>query len=122
MFFNAHLELAFFHLLLGVAARMRQPIFPCTFVFRYRDQWTIAAPASLPFILSDIDRDAIEIGCYQSFAAEIWQRAIESQKYLLCQIVDMFAAACQAKQGAKDHGLMVLHNLLEAKVGTHRGS
>jgi hypothetical protein len=39
----------------------------------------------------------------------------------LREIVDMFAAAGKAHERAKDHGLMVSDDLLEAEVGGLQG-
>jgi len=59
----------------------------------------------------------IEIGGEQGFAAKGWKGAVKAEKDLLRKIVDVFAASGKAQQGAKDHGLMVSDNLLEAGVG-----
>ena len=110
-------ELPFGKLLLRVGAGMLQAAFPVALLFRKGDQGTVITAAALPFVLCDVGDDAIEIGAEQGLAAKCWKRPVKPKKYLLGKIVDMFAAAGQANEGAEDHGLMVPDDLLETEVG-----
>ncbi len=96
---------------------MLQAAFPVALLFRKGHQGKVVAAAALPFVLGDVGDDAIEVGAEQGFAAKRGKRAVEAEKDLLGKIVDMFPAAGEANEGAEDHGLMVLDDLLEAEVG-----
>ena len=114
-------ELLFGKLLLRVRAGVWQAIFPVRFFIRKGNQGPIVAAAALPFILGHVGDDAIEVGAEQGFAAEGAKRPVEAEKDLLGKIVDMFAAAGEANEGAEDHGLMVSDDLLEAGVAGLQG-
>jgi hypothetical protein len=109
-------ELPFGKLLLSVEAGMLEAAFPVALFFREGDQGTVVTAAALPFILGYIGDDAIEVGAEQSFAPKRGKRPVEAEKDFLGEIVDMFTAAREAHEGAEDHGLMVLDDLLEAEV------
>ena len=109
-------ELPFGKLLLRVETRVLQAAFPIALLFGKRHQGKVVAAAALPFVLGYVGDDAIEVGAEQSFAAKRGKCAVEAEKDLLGKIVDMFAAAGKANEGAKDHGLMVADDLLEAGV------
>ena len=108
-------ELPLGELLLGIQTRMRQTVFPVGFFIRKREQRPIA-PAALPFILGNIDDDAIEIGAEQRLAAKSAHGTVEAKKYFLRKV---FYIACpgKARQRAKDHCLVFANNLLEAGIG-----
>jgi hypothetical protein len=82
---------------------------------------TVVATTTLPFVLRDVDGDAVEIGGDEGFAAKAWQGAVETEEDVLGEVVDVLAIAGEAQEGAEDHGLMVAYQLLEGEVGVQAG-
>jgi hypothetical protein len=121
LLFDRLLELAFFYLLLGVAIRVGEAVFPAGGVVGERDVGAVVAAAPLPLILGNVDRDAVEVGSNQGVAAKAGQGTIEPEKDILGEIVDVFAAAGKAQEGAEDHVLMVAYHLLEGEIGAQAG-
>ena len=121
LLFDGLLKLAFFYLLLGVAIGVREAVFPAGGVVGEGDVSTVVAAAALPLVLGDVDGDAVEVGGDEGFAAEAWQGAIEAEEDVLGEIVEMFAAACEAQEGAEDHVLMVAYHLLEGEISLQAG-
>ena len=81
----------------------------------------VVASSSFPLVLGDVDGDAVEIGSDEGFAAKAGESAIEAEKDLLGEIVDVLTASGEAQKGAEDHGLMVVHHLLEGEIGVQAG-
>src|SRR5271167_163633 len=81
--FDGLLEFAFLYLLLGVAVRVCEAFFPCGGFVREGDVGAVVAAAALPFILSDVDRDAVEIGGDEGFATKAGQGAVEAEEDVL---------------------------------------
>ena len=75
------------------------------------------AAAALPLVLGDVDGDAVEVGSDEGFAAKAGQGAVEAEKDVLGEVVEMLAAAGEAQEGAEDHVLMVAYHLLEGEIG-----
>ena len=119
--FNGVLELALLQLLFGVASRVRQAVFPGGGLIRKRDVGVAVTAAALPLVLRDVDGDAVEVRGDESVAAKAGQGAVEAEKDVLGEIVEMFAAAGEAQQGAKDHLLMVAYYLLEGEISRQAG-
>ena len=121
LLFDALLKLALFYLLLGVAVRVGQAVFPAGGVVGEGDVGAVVAAAALPLVLGDVDGDAVEVGSDEGFAAEAGQGAIEAEEDVLGEIVEVFAAAGEAQEGAEDHVLMVADHLFEAEIGVQAG-
>src|SRR5277367_6098293 len=102
---------------------MLQPIFPIDFAIlirsdrrRDRHQRSLHAAPALPFVLRNVYYDAVEVGRQQGFSAKCRQRAVEAEKNLLRQVLNVLTAAVQPQEGAKDHLLMVADDLFEIEV------
>jgi len=121
LLFDGLLEFALLYLLLCVAVWVWEAIFPCRGFVREGDVGAVVAAATLPLILRDVDRDAIEIGGDEGLAAEAGQGAVEADEDVLGEVVDVLATAGEAQEGAEDHGLMVAYQLLEGEVGVQAG-
>jgi hypothetical protein len=121
LLFDGLLELVVLELLLGVAVRVREAVFPAGGVVGERDVGAVVAAAALPLVLGDVDGDAIEVGGDEGFAAETGQGAIEAEEDVLGEIVEVLAAAGEAQEGAEDHGLMVADQLLEGEIRVQAG-
>ena len=115
------LELAFFYLLLGVAAGMGQTLLPCGGVVGERDMSAIVAAPAFPLVLGDVDGDAVEVGGKEGLATKVGEGSVEAKKDLLGKVVEVFPAACQAQEGSEDHGLMVADHLLEGEIVVQGG-
>jgi hypothetical protein len=76
----------------------------------------VVAPPPLPLVLRDIDCDPVQVGCNQGLAAKTRQGAVEPQKDVLGEIIDVLTASGQAQQGTEDHRLMVAYQLLEGEI------
>jgi hypothetical protein len=114
------LELAFLDLLLGVAVGVRETAFPAVDVIGERDVGVTVAASSLPLVLRDVDGDAVEVGRDKSLATKAGQGTVEAEKDVLCQVVEVFAAAGEAQEGAEHHVLMVAYHILEGEIGVHK--
>jgi hypothetical protein len=121
LLFDRLLELALFNLLLGVAVGMRETVFPGGGVVREGDVGVAVAAAAFPLVLGDVDGDAVEIGGDEGFASEAGKGAVEAEEDVLSEIVEVLAATGKTQEGAEDHGLVVLHHLLEGEVGVQAG-
>ena len=121
LLFDGLLEFALLDLLFGVAVWVREAVFPSGGVVGERDVGVAVAAAAFPLVLCDVDGDAIEVGGNEGFPAEAGESAVEAEEDLLGEVVEVFAAAGEAQEGAEDHGLVVLHHLLESKVGVQAG-
>ena len=77
----------------------------------------IVASSSFPLVLSDVDGDAVEVGCDEGLPAKAGQGAVEAEEDVLGEVVDVFATAGEAQKDAEDHGLMVAYQLLEGEIG-----
>jgi len=87
-----------------------------------RHQRPLHAAPALPFVLRDVHDDAVEVCGQQGFSAKCRQRPVEPEKDLLRQVLNVFAAAIEPQEGAKDHLLMVADDLLEIEVVRQEGS
>ena len=121
LLFDGLLELALFYLLLGVAVRVGEAVFPAGGFVGEGDVGAVVAAAALPLVLGDVDGDAVEVGGDEGFAAEAGQGAIEAKEDVLGEVVEVFPAAGEAQEGAKDHVLMVAYHLLEGEIGVQAG-
>jgi hypothetical protein len=121
LLFDGLLKLALFYLLLGVAIRVREAIFPARGIVGEGDVSAVVAAAALPLILGDVDGDAIKVSGDESLAPEAGQGAIEAEEDILGEIVEVLAAAGKAQEGAEDHVLVVVYHLLEGEIGVQAG-
>lgn len=121
LFFDRLRKLPLFNLLLGVAVRVSETVLPSGSVIRQRNMGIPIAPPPLPLVLSNVDRDPVQIRRNQSLAAKARQRTIEPEKHILRQIVKMLLAACKAQKGSEDHILVVAYHLLEGEVSAQAG-
>ena len=121
LLFDGLLELAFFYLLLGVAVGVGEAVFPAGGVVGEGDVGMVVAAAALPFVLRDVDGDAVEVGGDEGFAAEAGEGAVEAEEDVLGEIVEVLAAAGETQEGAEDHVLMVAYHLLEGEIGVQAG-
>ena len=119
--FDRLLELALLQLLLGIAIRVGETIFPGGDIIGEGDMDISIATAALPLVLGDIDGDAVEVGGDEGIPAKTGQRAVETEEDVLGQIVEVLAAAGEALEGAEDHVLMVAYYLLEGEIGVQAG-
>jgi len=115
------LELAFFDLLFGVAVRVRETVLPAGDVIGERDVGVAVAAAALPLVLRDIDGDTVEVGSDQGLATKTGQGTVEAKKDILGEVVEVFAAAGEAQEGAEDHVLVVAYHILEGEIGIQAG-
>jgi hypothetical protein len=79
------------------------------------------AAAALPLVLGDVDGDAVEIGGDEGIAAEAGEGAVEAKEDILGEVVEVFAAAGEAQEGAEDHVLMVAYHVLEGEISLQAG-
>lgn len=100
---------------------MRETVFPTGGFVCERDVGVAVAAAALPLVLGYVDGDAVEIGGDEGVAAKAGQGAVEAEKDVLGEVVEMLAAAGEAQQSAKDHVLMVAYHLLEGEIGVQAG-
>ena len=121
LLFDGLLKLALFELLLGVAVGVGEAVFPAGGVVGEGDVGAVVAAATLPLVLRDVDGDAVEIGGDEGFAAKAGQSAIEAEKDVLGEILEVLAAAGEAQKGAEDHVLMVAYHLFEGEIGVQAG-
>jgi hypothetical protein len=115
--FYCLLKLALLDLLLGVAAGMGETVLPAGDVVRYGDMGAVVAAAALPLVLSYVDGDSGEVGGEEGFAAKAGEGTVETEEDLLGEVVEVFPAACEAQEGAEDHRLVVVYDLLEGEIG-----
>ena len=121
LLFDGPLELTFFDLLLGVGVGVGETVFPAGGVVGEGDVGVAVAAAALPLVLGDVDGDAVEVGGDEGFAAKAGERAVEAEKDVLGEVVEMLATAGEAQEGAEDHVLMVAYHLLEGEIGVQAG-
>ena len=121
LLFYRLLKLAFFYLLLGISVGMGETVFPARGVVGKRDVGAVVAASALPLVLGDIDGDAVEVSGDEGIAAKTGKGAVETKEDVLCEVVDVFAAAGEAQEGAEDHVLMVAYHLLEGEIGLQAG-
>ena len=121
LLFDGLLELALLQLLFGVAPGVRQAVFPSGGFVRKRDVGVAIAAAALPLVLSDVDGDAVKVGRNEGVAAKAGQGAVEAEEDVLGKIVEVFAAAGQAQESAKDHLLMIAYHLFEGEISRQAG-
>ena len=119
--FDGLLELALLQLLLGVAVGVGETVLPGGDIIGEGDVEVAVAAAALPLVLGDVDGNAVEIGRNERVSTKAGQGAVEAEKDVLGEIVEMFAAAGEAQQGAKDHLLMVAYHLLEGEISRQAG-
>jgi hypothetical protein len=119
--FDRLLELVLLQLLLGVAVRVGETLFPGGDIIGEGDVDVTIAAAALPLVLGDVDGNAVEIGRNQGISTKAGQGAIEAEKHVLGQVVEVLAAAGEAQEGAEDHILMVAYYLLEGEIGVQAG-
>jgi hypothetical protein len=119
--FDGLLELALFYLLFGVAVGMGETVLPTGGVVGKRDMSVTVTASALPLVLGDVDGDAVEVGGDEGFSAKAGEGAVEAEEDVLGEVVEVLAAACQAQEGAEDHGLMVAYHLLEGEIGVQAG-
>ena len=65
------------------------------------------AATALPFILGDIDGDAVEVGGEMGVAAEFGEGAVEAEKDFLGEVFELGSGAGEAVEGAEDEGLVL---------------
>ena len=121
LLFHGLLELALLYLLLGVAIRVGEAVFPAGGVVREGDVGAVVAAAAFPLVLGHVDGDAVEVGGDECLAAKAGQGAIEAEEDVLGEIVEMLAAPGEAQQGAEDHVLVIAYHLLEGEIGVQAG-
>ena len=121
LLFDGLLKLAFFYLLLGVAIRVGEAVFPAGGFVGEGDVSAVVAAAALPLVLRDVDGDAVEIGGDEGIAAKAGQSTIEAEEDVLGEVVEVLAAAGESQKGAEDHVLMVVYHLLEGEIGLQAG-
>ena len=121
LIFDGLLELSLLDLLLGVAVGVGETVFPAGGFIGEGDVSAVVAAATLPLVLRDVDGDAVEIGGDEGFAAKAGQSAIEAEKDVLGEILEVLAAAGEAQKGAEDHVLMVAYHLFEGEIGVQAG-
>jgi hypothetical protein len=121
LLFDGLLELTLLYLLLGVAIGMRETVFPSGGFVGEGDVGVAVAAAALPLVLGDVDCDAVEVGGDEGIAAKAGQGAVEAEKDVLGEVVEVLAAAGEAQKSAEDHLLMVAYHLLEGEVGVQAG-
>ena len=119
--FDGLLELALLQLLLGVAVGVGETVLPGGDIIGEGDVEVAVAAAALPLVLGDVDGDAVEIGGDEGVAAKAGQGAVEAEKDVLGEVVEVFAGAGEAQEGAEDHVLMVAYYLLEGEIGVQAG-
>jgi hypothetical protein len=91
--FHGLLKLTFFQLLLGVAAWALEAVFPMADVVGEGDVGAIITATAFPLVLGDVDGDAVEVGGDERFTSEARESAVETEKDVLSEIVDVLAAA-----------------------------
>ncbi len=69
--------------------------------------------AAFPLILRDVDDDPVKISRDLRLTTKVIQGAIETQKDLLREVVNLLPVAGQTQQRSKDHGLVLADDLLE---------
>jgi len=118
--FDQLLELLLRQLFLCVEPGVGEPILPIGVAIlvrvdksRDRHQRPLHPAPALPFVLCDVGHDTVEVGGQQGLSAKCRQCSVEPEKDFLRQVLNMFAAAIQPQEGAKDHLLMVADDLLE---------
>src|SRR5258707_12649813 len=70
LLFDGLLKLVLFELLLGVAVRVGEAVFPAGGVVGEGDVGAVVAAPALPFVLGDVDGDALEVGGDKGVAAK----------------------------------------------------
>ena len=110
-------ELVLLELLDGVCGGMLEAIFPVGVVGE-GDLAAVFATASLPFVLGYVEGDAIEVSGDFTVAAEVGESAVEAEKDVLGEVFEVFGTD-EASEGAEDHRLMVLDDLLEVELRWH---
>ena len=121
LFFDGLLELALFDLLLGVAVGVGETVFPGGGVVGEGDVGVPVAATTFPFVLGDVDGNAIKVRGNQGLAAKTGKGAVEAEKNILSEVVEVLVAAGEAQKSAEDHRLMVVHHLLEGEIGVQAG-
>jgi hypothetical protein len=121
LLFDRLLKLTLFYLLLGVAVRVGEAVFPTRGVVGKRDVRVPVLAAAFPLVLGDIDGDAIEVGGDEGIAAKARKGTVEAEEDILGEVVEVFAATGEAQEGTKDHVLMVVDHLLEGEIGVQAG-
>jgi hypothetical protein len=81
--FDRLLELALLQLLLGIAIRVGETIFPRGDIIGEGDMDISIATAALPLVLGDIDGNAIEVGRNEGISTKAGQGAIKAEKHVL---------------------------------------
>ena len=121
LLFDGLLELALLYLLLGVAVRVGEAVFPAGGVIGEGDVGAVVAAAALPLVLGHVNGDAVEVGGDEGFAAKAGEGAVKAKEDVLGEVVEVLAAAGKAQEGAEDHVLMVAYHLLEGEIGLQAG-
>jgi len=111
-------ELVFFELLDGVGGGMLEAALPVCVVGE-RDVAAVFAAATLPLVLGDVDGDAVEVSGDLGIAAKVGEGAVETEEDVLGEVFEVLGAD-EASEGAEDHRLMVLDDLLEVGLSRHR--
>ena len=121
LLFDGLLEFALFYLLLGVAVGVGETVFPAGGVVGEGGMGTVFAAAPLPLVLGHVDGDPVEVGGDEGLAAKAGKGAVEAEEDVLGEVVEVFAGAGEAQEGAEDHVLMVAYHLLEGEIGVQAG-
>ena len=81
--------------------------------------------ASLPFVLGDVDDDAVEVGGDGGVAAEVGEGAVEAEEGFLGEVFDVGAGAGHARERAEDEPLVLVDEcfkvLRRCEVSAHGG-
>ena len=81
--FDRLLELALLQLLLGIAIRVGETIFPGGDIIGEGDMDISIATAALPLVLGDIDGNAIEVGRNKRISTKAGEGAVETEEHVL---------------------------------------
>ena len=119
-------ELVVFELVFGAGAGVFEEVFPGAGVGGVGGVGeggvaAVFAAAALPLVLGDVDGDAVEVGADEGLSAEGGEGAVEAEKDVLGEVVEVVVAAGEACERAEDHGLVFLDDVLEGGLGGHAG-
>jgi hypothetical protein len=115
-------KLGLFKLRKGVGGRMFEAPFPVGVLVREGSLSMVLAPASLPFVLCDVECDAVKVGGDLGVAAKVRQGAKQTEEVGLGEVFEVRlvdAGAGKASEGTEDHLLVVGDDLLEVELSGH---
>ncbi len=85
-----------------------------TVQYGYGGDVVAVAAAAFPFVLADVDGDAVEIGGELGIAAKFGECAVEAEEDLLGKVFDVGSGAGEAVEGAEDEGPVLADEGFEA--------